>query len=284
MGFSLGGSKSKSSSEQASLSYGYSGSQSESDARQSSLGTSRSTSFGVSGQDLAFKDLFARLYSGASATAGAISGDPVKSAADMLFSGGMGFLDQLQGGAAGDYLQQRVAGGSPLLDEQIGALGEDLGRFYREELNPALTSEAVGGGALGGGRQGVAQGRAAAAVAQEFQRGATALRSGDIAARDAAARDLMAQRTGAAGVGLSSLSGLLGLSQAGNMANLAPFQALSAILGGPTVLTQAESGSLAESLSTSEAVSRAIAESFGEDFSASYGKSTSKSKSGSIGF
>src|SRR5690606_22738907 len=105
--------------------------------------------------------------------------------ANILFGAGTDFLGRLGGGPETDYLASRVAGQSPVLDEQIAALGEDVGRFFREELNPAITTQAVASGTLGGGRQGVAQGLAAEAAGREFQRGATALRAADIAARDA---------------------------------------------------------------------------------------------------
>jgi hypothetical protein len=262
--FGLSGSTSKSKSTSTSGSYGYQGSTSQ----------SGSTSFGSSSQSLAFQDLFAQLYGGAASTAAGMSGQPVQDAASMLFSGGVGFLDQLQGSPEQDYLAGRVSGANPLLDEQIGALGDDLGRFFRDELNPTITGDAVAAGALGGGRQGVAQGAAAAAVGREFQRGATELRTGDMMARDAAARDLMASRTANAGVGLGSLGALLGVAQTGSLANLAPFQALASIMGGPTTLTTSESGSIAQ----------AIADSFGEDSAWAKSKSTSSGKSAAIGF
>lgn len=262
--FGLSGSTSKSKATSSSASYGYQGSSS----------VQGSSSFGRSGQSLAFQDLFANLYGGASTAAAGMSGQPIQDAASMLFSGGMGFLDQLQGSPEADYLAGRVSGANPLLDQQIGALGEDLGRFFRDELNPAITSDAVAGGQLGGGRQGVAQGAATAAVAREFQRGATDLRTGDMMARDAAARDLMASRTANAGTGLGSLGALLGIAQTGSLANLAPFQALAQIMGGPTTLTSSESGSIAQ----------AIADSFGEDSAWSKSKSSSSGKSAAIGF
>lgn len=270
--FGIGGSSSKSSSEASS--YGYTGSRSDSLSTQQ--GSSRSGS--SSSQDIAFKDLFARLYGGAASAAGGISGEGVKSAGDMLFSGGLGFLEALQGGDAALYLRDRVNGSSGVLDEQIGALKEDLGSFFRDELNPAITSQAVGGGQLGGGRQGVSQGIAVGKVSQEFQRGATALRSADQAQRDTAARDLFSLSNQGAAAGLSAIPGLLDTKSRAEMASLAPYQALAGILGGPTVL--GESSSFGES--SSEAVARSISESFGEDFSQS--KSKGKSKSGSIGF
>jgi hypothetical protein len=262
--FSFGASSSKSKSESQSTSG------SSSDAYN--VGSSRQGS--QSSQDIAFKDMFAKLYGGAAAAAGGMSGMPIKSAADMLFSGGVGFLNQLEGGEGDAYLANRIKGESPVLQEQISALGDDLGAFFRDELNPAITSQAVGGGALGGGRQGVAQGIASKEVATQFARGATALRSEDIKARDAAARDLTGLRTAAAGTGLAALPGMLGVASTGALADLAPFQALSQIFGGPTVVGQ--SSSYGESTNVGKSVS--------DSFSQSTSSSKGKSKSGSIGF
>lgn len=260
--------------------FGASSSKSSSESQSTSGSSSRGGSFGTSvqgsqaSQDVAFKDLFAKLYGGASSAAAGLSGTPIKSAADMLFSGGTSFLEGLSGGAGTDYLESRIKGESPVLKEQIAALGDDLGAFFRDELNPAITSQAVGGGALGGGRQGVAQGIATREVGTQFARGVTALRSADIAARDAAARDLTSLQTSAAGTGLAALPALLGIAQTGALADLAPFQALGGILGGPTVLGQ----------SSSFGTSQNVAEQISDSFSQSTSKSKGKSKSGSIGF
>lgn len=274
---SLGGSKSKSLG--TSESFGISGSQANSYSTQQGLSQSQTGGQSTSRTGLAFADLFGQLYGGAAATAGGLTGEGVGSQAQMLFSGGTGFLDALQGGGAGaDFARERLGSESPHLAEQISGLGEDLGRFFRNELNPAITSEAVGGGALGGGRQGVAQGQAMQSVGREFQRGATDLRAADLAQRDSLAQGLMQQNTAGAGVGLSSLPSLLGIGEAGEFASLAPYRALAGILGGPTVLSEAQSTQFGESLSTSEAIAQAISSSFGLDTS----KSKTKSKSGSF--
>ena len=278
--FGIGGSSSK--SKTVSNSYGYQGSFSQNLSDSTSRSTSNAGSQSGTSQDIAFADLFQQLYGGAASAAGGLSGQPIQSAANMLFSGGTGFLDSLQGGAGADYLEQRVSGQSPVLDEQIAALGSDLGSFFRDELDPAITAQAVAGGQLGGGRQGVAQGQAIAQVGKQFAQGATALRANDVAMRDEAAGNLESIRTSAAGVGLSALPSLLGLRQQGQLAALAPYQALAGILGGPTVLSQSQATSFSDSLSTSDAIARAISASFGEDFAKS--ESSSKSKSGNLSF
>lgn len=250
-------SSSSSRSEQGSLSGSISG------------GFSRSAGASRSGQRVAFEDVFANLYGGASAAAAGIDPSALTEQANLLFSGGINFLDDLEGGAGTEFLESRVAGESPVLQEQIDALGADIGEFFREEINPAITSEAVAGGVLGGGRQGVAQGAAAEAAAEEFSRGVTRLRASDIAARDAAARALGEQRISAAGTGLAALPALGGIADLGFGAELDPFTQLAAILGGPTTLTESESAQFAN------------AEDFARAFSSSFGRSRSQSQSSS---
>jgi hypothetical protein len=276
MAFSFGSSKSRSSS--SSLDFGAQSSFSESlsEALARSISTGTSSSFST--QRIANADILAQLYQGALSavpSAGLFQGQAAE-----LFQGGLSILDRLGVGAGQDFLRSRVEGQSPVLDEQIGALSSDLGRFFREELNPAITARAVAGGTLGGGRQGVAQGRAIDAVSREFQRGATELRARDIAARDAAAGALMAGETAAAGTGLAALPGLLGIAESSFAAPLAPFTALAQIIGGPTVLTEAGSQATQFAESTSESIARAISEMFGFN----YGQSQSSSKSGGFSF
>jgi len=270
----ISGSKSKSSSTQES--YGYSGSSSDQFSRgvSSSLGGGQSTTT----QGIAFEDLFSRLYGGASnaADVAVANAGELGQAARQLFTGGTGFLDQLRGGADTDYLTSRL-GGNPQLGEQISALGSDIGQFFREQLNPTITGNAVAAGALGGGRQGVAQGKAADVAAKQFTQGATALRAQDLASRDTAAANLATARTSAATGALSQLPALFGLAQGGANAALSPYAALAGILGGPTVLSQSQATNFQQA--SSEDIARAISSSFGEDFS----KGTSKSKSASFG-
>ncbi len=133
-------------------------------------------------------------------------------------------------------------------------------------------------GTLGGGRQGVAQGKAIDAVGREFQRGATSLRTADMAQRDAAAGTLLQNRTAGATAGVNALPGVLGLAESGFGAELAPWQALAGIMGGPTTLAGSEQSSYSQS--SAEEVARAIAESFG----LSEETSQSSSKSKGVGF
>jgi hypothetical protein len=118
----------------------------------------------------------------------------------------------------------------------------------------------------------VAQGKAASEVAGQFTRGATALRAGDIAARDAAAGTIAGNTIGGAQVALGGIPALAGAADMGFSAALAPSERLAAILGGPTVL--------GSSSSSSADWARAWSESFGR----SQASSTSRSRSVSLDF
>lgn len=257
-------SSSSSQSSSLGLGYGYQGSESLSD----SLQRARSVSGGqaTSSQGIAFEDLFRELYGGAAGAASKVAAlaPGLNEQASLLFSGGLGFLDQLQ---------QRD---DSVVNAQIDALGEDLGRFLREDVNPELAARGVATGTLGGGRQGVAQGAAARSVLEQFTRGATGLRAADRTARDQAAV-----------AGLTTLPGLFDVARGGFGNELAPYESLAAIMGGPLALTTSQSTQFGES--TSDAIAQALSRAFGEDFSydasqsSSESQSRSKSKSFSFG-
>lgn len=249
-------------SKQDSSSYGFS----ESESGQTSQ------SLGFSTQDIAFEDLFSQLYGNASgAAARTVAQAPeLASAARQLFSGGTRFLEGLGTDAGTNYLTSRISGENPLLAENISGLEEDVGRLFTERLNPAITSRAVAGGTLGGGRQGVAQGLATETAAREFTRGALALRTSDMQMRDQAAAQVASNSLSAASTGLGALPSLLDLTERGQNAELGVYSSLSSILGGPTVLTEAGQ----------QSVANAFSRSFGEESSKSRGRAWNFSMSG----
>lgn len=277
--FSFGGSKTDSFSRgsSSSIDQSISGSASGGFSRSGSESTGRS----LSEQQIAFEDVFARLFGSAEGAAGALDPSLLTDTANQLFSGGKDFLKTLGGDPGTKYMESRLSGDNAVLQEQIDLLGEDLGQFFAEEINPAITADAIGGGALGGGRQGVAQGAAAAALGEEFRRGVTALRAGDIAARDAVASQVAGNALTGAETGLASLPGLLGIAEQGTFAGIEPYERLAAILGGPTVLTSAASESESSSFGTAEDFARAFAASFGRSKSST--ESGSKSRAFSFG-
>ena len=163
-------------------------------------------------------------------------------------------------------LQRQALGQNPQLQNQINQLGTDINRQFEQQL-PSITNQAIGGGQLGGGRQGVAQGLLGQSSIDAFQRGATQLRSDDIGRQLQAAQSLGGLQGQAGGqLGALGQAGFLGQGQlnqqgqlgagqlnlAGQQAlgsqfnlGLAPFQAqfgplqsLAQIIGSPTVLSQ----------------------------------------------
>lgn len=234
--FGIGGSKSKSASEAASDSSSSSFSQTR--ARNNSLsgGSSQTTS------EVAFGDSFARLFAGAEDAAAAIDPSRIAQAADELFSSGTSFLDQLsEGGVGREALAERITDGGRIANRRIRQLGGDLGRFFREELLTGISRGSTGANTVGGSRQGVAESLAAREVAQQFQRGATDIRSRELSERTDAAAQLAGFELAGDQAAIGALPGLLELQETGALSELAPSAALSQILGGPTVLSQSES-------------------------------------------
>ena len=163
-------------------------------------------------------------------------------------------------------LQQQALGQNPQLQNQVNQLGTDINRQFQQAL-PGITSQAVGGGQLGGGRQGVAQGLLGQSSIDAFQRGATQLRGDDIGRQLQAAQSLgglqgqaagqlgglgqagflgqgQLQQQGQLGAGQLNLQGQQALGGQFNLglapfsAQFGPLQSLAQILGKPTVLSQ----------------------------------------------
>ena len=242
----------------------------KSSTRSSSQSSAQQSAFDVSRtqQSLAFQDLFGGLYNNAATQASKISGAQTSNAAQQLFSSGSQFLQSLQGqgGAAGDYMTNRVTGADNVLGSQIDVLRNETGRLFSEQFNPAIASDAVGSRGYGGGRQGVAQGVAMSGLGREFTRGVVDLMGQSQQSRDTLASGLLTGETQRAGVGLSALESMLGVARTGEMSPLAGDSALAAILGGPTTLT--DSFSFGSSQGSSQSTS----------------KGKSKSKEGKLSF
>ena len=254
--------------------FGFGGSTSSSRSNSSSVQGSRSdavsggASSSQSQDQIAFEDVFARLFGGAEGAAAGLDPSMLTAAANQLFSSGSSFMSGLGEDAGTKFLKERLSGDNEVLQDQIDLLGEDLGKFFNEELLPGIETNAIAGGQLGGGRQGVAQGRAIDAVGEQFTRGATTLRAGDIAARDAAAGTIAGNDIAGAQTGLAGIPALLGAADFGFGAGLAPSERLAAILGGPTVLGSSSANAL----------------DFARSFSSSFGRSSASSRSDSRSF
>jgi hypothetical protein len=155
------------------------------------------------------------------------------------------------------------------VQQQIDLFGGDLARQF-QQLLPGIESQAIGGGQLGGGRQGVAQGLLGQATQDAFGRGAADIRFQDLNRQFGAAGALQQGQTQAGGAlgqlggqqalgtaglnqaglmgagqlglgGLDSLQGLFNLGFSPFEAEFTPLQNLAQIIGGPTVLGQGTS-------------------------------------------
>ena len=193
-----------------------------------------------------------------------------------LFDAGTGFLDQIGGGAGIDFLTEQLEGNEELANEQIDLLQSDIGRFFEEELIPETVDNAVGAGQLGGGRQGVAEGRAIDTAGREFTRGALDIRSASRDRSTQIARDLAALNQSGGAAGVSAIPGLLDAAGAGIDSEFSVFDRLAGILGGPTVLTDSEQFAESDAFS--------LAKSIAESFNFSEDIATSRSSSSGSGF
>ncbi len=267
--FGFGASRSSSSSS------GYARAMDRSESSSVSGGTSEAGSLSQSRDRLAFEDLFSRLYAGAEGATGMLDPSILTETSNSLFSGGMGFLDELSGGAGADFMRDRLTGESPVLNEQVAALRTDAQNLFTDQ-NQGIRAEAIAGGVYGGGRQGVAEGIARGRIGDAFLSASANLRAEDLRLRDQLAATLNQQQIGAAGTGLASLGDLYGIGTAGFGAELQPYERLAALLGSRTVLSDSD----ASSFSSSEDFARAMSESFGESMS----RQESRSRSAGFSF
>ena len=283
--FSFGGSKSKTRSKGSSQSSSFgeqdslqfdraiSGSESGGFARSGSQDFTR----GTARDTVAFDDVFARLFGSAESVAANLDPSLLTSAANTLFSGGSEFLAGIGGDAGTEFLTERLSSGNELLESEIALLGEDIGRFLETEVAPGIRSSAIQAGSFGGGRQGVAEGEASRAAIEQFTRGASALRSEDLARRDAIAGSLADRDLAGRQLGVSALPGLAGIAELGFGAEFEPILRLASVLGDPTVLGQSDTIGAGSSFSNAEDFARAFSDSFG--LGASRGRSGSQSTS-----
>lgn len=213
-GVSGGASKSKGSS----ASEGFDQSQtSTSQAIYGPQGSGLDSLYGAAG------NLFGQISGGAQAQGMQLS--------DQLSGLGQGFLGQMQG----------LSDPSAQIAAQEKSLSTGLGNLFSQQINPAISSQAIGAGGFGGSRQGVAQGQAIGQLGQAYTEGL-----GDITAR-ANNQALQAQ-----GMGIGSLPGMFDLGMAGYNSQWSPLQQYAGLLGGPTVLTQSAGTSYGEQSSQSK--------------------------------
>lgn len=171
--------------------------------------------------------------------------NPIQSRSSRLAGGllreGRGFLSELGSNQFLKDLQTQSGGNPALVQRQVGQLGQDLGNFFQEQILPGIQSDAINVGALGGSRQGVAEGLAAQGLGRSFASGVT-----DIYGQDAE-RGLAASTAGAGLLnqanlgGLSSLEGLYSLGLSPFASAFQPLLLQNSIVGAPTVLGSGKS-------------------------------------------
>jgi hypothetical protein len=118
--------------------------------------------------------------------------------------------------------------------QQIGALKSSLKDQYLNTLLPQISDVAQQGGALGGGRQGVAQGMANNGMQMALAQGGSNILNNSYNQAQQASQFMTQQYTGQQ---LAGIEGLQGIQQQ----QLAPLLALAQILGNPTVMQKSGS-------------------------------------------
>lgn len=262
---SLGGGKKNSQSTDNSEQNAYGYNQSESADISRTQSQSGSMGGSTSTQDIAFGDFFKNLYQGSSkaADAAVMQAPQLMQIASQLFTGGGEFLQGMKENSGIQYMQDRLTGDDSVLRSQIGEMQDDLGKFYNEQLNPGITSRAVAGGNLGGGRQGVAQAMGMREVMEQMRKGDVDLRAKDQSQKDAIAGTIAQNSVAAASTGLNALPSLMDIAGKGANAELGIYSNLASILGGPTTLTSSDA--FEQSSSTSQGTSDAYSRAFGEN-------------------
>jgi len=161
-----------------------------------------------------------------------------------LYQQGQQSLQALQGNPFLSALQQQSGGNPALIQQQTQQLGADLGRVFNQQVLPGIRRDATAVGALGGSRQGVAEGIAGQGFADAFSRGVTDLQSADaLRSVQAATSGAGIQAQGNIGA-LSMLPNLFGVGMNQFTGGFAPLSLFNSIVGQPTVLsdTVTESG------------------------------------------
>ena len=158
-------------------------------------------------------------------------------------------------------LRQYAMGENPMLNNQINQLGQDIGQNLNRNIMPGINAGFQNAGQRGSSRQGIAQGLAAQGAQQQFQRGATGLRSnaynqgmeasnmmmqGGLQGAGQAwqtGADLMGQGSAAYAATAPMAQNVADIQQFGYNAQFQPFQVGAEVIGDPTALTRSRSRS-----------------------------------------
>jgi hypothetical protein len=145
-----------------------------------------------------------------------------------------GFQNQLANNPFQQQLQQFSDPNNSMVQGNIDRLGQNLGEQFNNQILPGIQSNAIQGGQLGGGRQGVAQGLAAQGMQNAFAQGASNIQN------NAFNQAQQASQFGSQFNQNQALAGIGALGQQQQFA-LSPFQGLAGIFGSPTVIGQGSS-------------------------------------------
>ncbi len=251
--------------DQSGFSFGQSGNVSQSSSVGSSESGSQSSSQSSSSQDVAFRDIFENLFSGASGVADRLSGDTsLVDTANRIFDSGQGFISNLvDGGVGADYLQGRIRSGMQNANDRIDTARGNISRFLSEEIVPGITSAGVQAGTLGGDRDTLARGIASGRAATEFATVADEIRTDEQNSIDRLASTLLQDETARTSAAISANADSLNLATQAQLSEFAPFQALASIVGGPTVLSESGATGESSSFGISSQLASALSEAFG---------------------
>ena len=156
------------------------------------------------------------------------------------FNQGQNFLNQIGNNPFEQNLQQFANPNNELAQQNIDMLGSNLSNQFNNQILPGIQSNAIGGGALGGGRQGVAEGIAASGVSNAFAQGSQGILNNTYNQAQ------QASQFGSQFNLQQAMSGLGGLGQF-QQQQFAPMQALAQILGNPAILNQSQGTSQSDS-------------------------------------
>ena len=152
--------------------------------------------------------------------------------AGMYGQQGQQFLNTLANNPYNETLQGLTDPNSPVMQAQKDALAADIGNFTREQVLPGIGREAVGVGAYGGTRQGVAEGMAAQGAQRSYQQGVSSLYN-QIPQTAIAGAGIASQ---GAGLGLNALPSMFDMAMAPFASAWQPLMAQNNLVGPPTVL------------------------------------------------
>lgn len=180
-------------------------------------------------------DFLKTLYGDAQAVAGAQMGQ-IGGVAHPLSQGLLGQGQQFLGGLGGGAGQQlNPFMGPGFAEQQIGSLQSLLNRNLEQNLT-GLSSNAIHLGGTSNARLGLAQGQAIGDTQLALQAGASDIMQNDLMRQQQAAQAQAGLQAQSGLGGLSQLQGLFNLGMSPYGAEFGPLQALSGILGQPTVL------------------------------------------------